>query len=278
LIFSELSGNNACFSKNSVQMPEGPSVVILKEEVQQFTGKEIISVSGNSKIDQSRLRNLKVISFKSWGKHFLICFENFTLRIHFLMFGSYRINESKDRPVRLNLTFTNGEINFYSCSIKFLEGEIETLYDFSADVMSEIWNPKKAKVKIRKLPDELVCDVLLDQNIFSGVGNIIKNEVLYRIRVHPESKIAALPVRKLNELIREARNYSFDFFEWKKKYELKKHWLAHTKKICLRCNLPIIKKYTGIRNRRSFFCPNCQKQYISLSDTKISEDISKDLV
>ena len=53
-------------------MPEGPSVVLLKEEVVQFTGEEIIAVKGNSKIEQSRLVNIPVLSFKSWGKHFLI--------------------------------------------------------------------------------------------------------------------------------------------------------------------------------------------------------------
>ena len=41
------------------------------------------------------------------------------------MFGSYRIDEKKiDRPVRLNMTFENGEINLYACSIKFLERDI----------------------------------------------------------------------------------------------------------------------------------------------------------
>ena len=77
-------------------MPEGPSIVILKEEVQQFTGRKVTAVSGNTKkIDLSRLQNKKVHAFKSWGKHFLICFNNFTVRIHFLMFGSYRVNDKK---------------------------------------------------------------------------------------------------------------------------------------------------------------------------------------
>ncbi len=53
-------------------MPEGPSIVLLKEEVLQFTGKKIVSIGGNSKIEQSRLLNQKIVSFKSWGKHFLI--------------------------------------------------------------------------------------------------------------------------------------------------------------------------------------------------------------
>lgn len=79
-------------------MPEGPSIVILKEEADQFSGQKILSVAGNSKIDQSRLRGQTVIAFKSWGKHFLICFEGFSLRVHFLLFGSYQINDRKEAP------------------------------------------------------------------------------------------------------------------------------------------------------------------------------------
>lgn len=134
-------------------------------------------------------------------------------------------------------------------------------YDFSPDVMSVEWSPRKAKAKLRKVPQELVCDALLEQDIFSEVGNIIKNEVLYRIRVHPESTVGKLPAIRMKRLIEEARNYSFDFLEWKRQFELKKHWLAHTKKICLRCNLTIIKKYTGNKKRRSFFWLKCQRLY-----------------
>ena len=242
-------------------MPEGPSIVILKEEVQEFTGKKIIMVSGNSKLDLSRLENKKVIAFKSWGKHFLICFDEFTIRIHFLLFGTYRINERRAMPVRMSLIFKNGEINFYSCSIKFLEGDIDSHYDWGEDVMNDRWDASKAKVKLKEVPNRLICDTLLEQDIFSGVGNIIKNEILYRAYVHPESKTGNIPEVKIDELIYEARIYSFEFLNWKKQYELKKHWLAHTKKVCLRCELPIIKKYTGVKKRRSFYCENCQILY-----------------
>lgn len=242
-------------------MPEGPSIVLLKEAVQKFTGQEVLSVSGNSKIDQTRLPGKKVTAFKSWGKHFLICFDGFTVRVHFLMFGSYTIDEKKDRAERLNLTFENGEINFYSCAVKMLDGDVNTHYDWSADVMNEAWNAKNAKAKLKNTPDKLICDALLEQDIFSGVGNIIKNEVLYRVRVHPESLVGKIPVAKMKEIIEEAQNYSFEFLEWKRDYVLRQHWLAHTKKMCLRCNLPIIKKYTGVKKRRSFFCTNCQRLY-----------------
>jgi len=172
-------------------MPEGPSIILLKEAIVQFTGKKIFSVDGNTKtIDKDRLLNKKVIAFKSWGKHFLICFKNFTIRIHFLLFGSYLINEEKITPVRLKLVFNNGELNFYACSVQIIEGDIENHYDWSADVMNDLWDAKKAELKLKKAADSLlICDALLEQEIFAGVGNIIKNEVLYRVSVHPDSLV-----------------------------------------------------------------------------------------
>lgn len=240
-------------------MPEGPSIVIAKENMQQFTGEKILSASGNGSIDFKRLEGKNILQFKTWGKHFLICFEDFTVKIHFLMFGTYLINEQKELKPRLSLAFDDGELNFYTCSVKILEGDINDHYQWNEDVMNESWDPKKAQQSLDKISDEMICDALLDQNIFSGVGNIIKNEVLYRCRIHPESLVGKIPLEDLSWLIGECSIYSFEFLYWKKKNELKKQWLAHTKKMCLRCNLPLQKKYTGKKKRRSFFCTNCQK-------------------
>jgi endonuclease-8 len=49
-------------------MPEGPSIVILKEEAQQFSGRKILSAEGNTKIDKERMVELNIRAFKSWGK------------------------------------------------------------------------------------------------------------------------------------------------------------------------------------------------------------------
>ena len=246
-------------------MPEGPSIVILKEAVAIYKGKKITAVTGNSKIDQQRLLNQQVIDFKSWGKHFLICFKGFTVRIHFLLFGSYLVDEYKDRPVRLGLSFGKGQINLYACAVKIIEGDINDNYDFSGDVMNDTWDANKAALKLKQHPGLMVCDALLDQDIFAGVGNIIKNEVLYRIKVHPESQVGKLPNQKQKQLIEQARIYSFDFLEWKKQFVLKQHWQAHSKKICKRCELPMLKKITGVKKRRSFFCTKCQKLFNELS-------------
>jgi endonuclease VIII len=241
---------------------EGPSLVILREAVKSFRHKKIIKAAGTTvSMEPATLQGQTIQDFKTWGKHFLIVFKKFSLRIHFLMFGSYRINERKSAKPRLSLQFVHGEINFYTCAITRLEEDLDTLYDWSSDVMNDDWNALRARKKIKKNPKATVSDILLDQNIFAGVGNIIKNEVLFRIKVHPETEVGALSGRKLSLLIAEARNYSFDFYRWKKVYELKKHWLIYTKKKCPECKGAVTKKYTGITKRRSFFCENCQKYY-----------------
>jgi len=242
---------------------EGPSLVILKEALKSFKGKKIKKASGTTtQIEPDDLINQTVVDFKSWGKHFLIQLKKFSVRIHFLMFGSYRMNERKaEAKPRLHLEFSRGELNFYTCSIVKIDDDLDDVYDWSVDVMSDQWNPAKARRKIKRASHLTVSDILLDQTIFSGVGNIIKNEVLFRIRVHPEVTIQNLPARKLTALIAEARNYSFDFYRWKKIFQLKKHWLIYTKRKCPECKGPVMKKYTGLTKRRSFFCEHCQTFY-----------------
>lgn len=244
-------------------MPEGPSLFILKEETARYVGQEIVEAGGNTTaIDTGRLVGQTILSLRTWGKHFLIELPDMALRIHFLLFGTYRVNERRDKPPRLFLRMADGgEINFYACSVREIERDLDAQYDWSADVMNEAWNPARARKKLRAQPHMLACDALLNQDIFSGVGNIIKNEVLFRIRVHPSSTVGALPARKLCALVAEARQYSFDFLEWKKQYVLKQHWLAHAKTTCPRCNIPFKKAHLGRSNRRSFFCERCQKRY-----------------
>jgi endonuclease-8 len=243
-------------------MPEGPSIVILKEAVQQFKNKQVTAANGNSKkIDATLLAGQIITDFKSWGKHFLICFPQFTIRIHFMLFGSYRINESSDKSPRLQLQFDDGELNFYACSVQLIEQPLDEVYDWTEDVMNPLFDQEKAIEKLQSQPGMLACDSILNQHIFSGAGNIFKNEVLFRIRVHPESCIGNLPAQKLQELITETVNYAFDFLRWKKEFTLRQHWLAHTKSICPRDHVKFHRAILGKTHRRSFFCDICQVLY-----------------
>jgi endonuclease-8 len=250
-------------------MPEGPSLVILREQAAVFAGHTIRHAEGTSNnpetgVDMDALAGQPVLDVRTFGKHFLLRLGDRALRIHLLMFGTYRINETKDAKARLSLFFDDDStLHFYTCSVKTITDDLDSEYDWRADVMADAWSPALALKKLRARPDLLVCDALLDQTIFAGVGNIIKNEVLFRIRLHPLSTVGDVPAAKLRELVAQARTYSFDFLGWKREGVLKKNWLAHTKRICPRCEIPFERGHLGKTQRRSFFCGRCQKLYAS---------------
>ncbi|WP_027381712.1 DNA-formamidopyrimidine glycosylase family protein [Chryseobacterium daeguense] len=244
-------------------MPEGPSIILMKESLQKFAGKKVTEAHGNAKIDKEILEGKILREIRTFGKQTYLVFDDIAVRIHLLMFGSHSIDEQTkpDRQLRLSLLFKEGGMYFYTCHVKLVDHEFLSKIDWEADVMSNEWNPKKTENKLKSHPEMMVCDALMDQDIFSGVGNIIKNEVLFRIGVQPESLVGNMSAKKIKELIAEARNYSFDFLKWKREFTLKKHWLAHTKKICPICGQKLIKKQTGMGKRRSFYCEKDQKLY-----------------
>jgi endonuclease VIII len=245
-------------------MPEGPSIVLAREAIEVFVGKKVIEASGSSlNVEYGSLHGAKIKSVKSWGKHLLISFEGFTIRVHFLMFGSYTVNNpKKNRIPKLSILFARGKsLNFYACSIVTLQGPLRKQYDWTGDVLNKRWDPEKALTKLRKQPNDLVSDALLDQTIFAGVGNIIKNEILHRTKIHPESMLRNIPLARKRELIKQAVVYSKEFLKWKRAFELKKHWQVYTKKICPRDQHVITKKYLGSGKRRTFYCEACQKLY-----------------
>lgn len=239
---------------------EGPSLVIAAIEMQKFVNQKIIEASGNSKqIPFDKLINSNIENIQSWGKHLLLRFSHCILRVHFLMYGSYRIDEKReDKIPRLLLRTKKNQMFFYNCSIKEISEEDFSHYEWSADVMSDDWDPNKALRKVLSKKNEMVCDVLMDQNIFAGVGNIIKNEVLFRLHIHPEIKIKNLSKKKLIQLIDETKNYCEEFFEWKVLYIFKSNWRIMRKGECPDCHGKVERRKTGKLKRWSFICLNCQ--------------------
>jgi len=240
-------------------MPEGPTLIILKEALQPYKNRKVLKVAGNSREPIGQIKGKMLQDIRTWGKQLLLYFSGFTLRIHFLLFGSYSINEPKaNRTPRVSLQFTNGTVYFYACSVRFLEGDIEALYPWEADIMSDAWNPKRTRKLLTQQPELLVCDALLTQELFAGSGNIIKNEVLFRTRIHPLNTVSDLPAAQLTALIKDVHTYSFLFLKWKQQFVLKQHWSVHNKSTCPRCHIPLKRAYLGKFKRRTFYCENCQ--------------------
>ncbi len=249
---------------------EGPSLFLAAEQLLPFLNKIILEVNGNTKIGKERLFNREIVDLFSWGKHLVLQFDKFALRIHFLLFGSFEAiiegkkvtgdYPSKNRPPRLQLIFKNGKINLYSCSLKYLEtSNAHEIYDTSIDIMSSEWDSKKALKKMKENKNSELGDILLDQTTFAGVGNIIKNEVLYLLGKPPTQVLGTLSLAEQKKLIAITQQFSHQFYEWRKCFELRKHYMIYRKSICPKCQKKIVRKKTGKWMRVSYFCPHCQK-------------------
>jgi endonuclease-8 len=243
-------------------MPEGPSIVILKDQLKPFKNKRVTEASGYAKnVDPDLFKENTVNGIKTWGKQLLISFKGFTISVHMGLFGSYRINSRGKRNASLHLQFGDDQVNFYISKIKVIEGSLSKVYDWSADIMSKKWDADKASEKLKIKPERMICDTLLDQQIFAGSGNIIKNESLFRARIHPESLCGKIPEEKLKVLLKVVVEFTADFLIWKKKNVLTKHLQAYQKITCPRNHIAFHKTDTGKSKRHSFYCDKCQELY-----------------
>ena len=248
---------------------EGPSLFLAKEQLKPFRKKVVLSALGNTSIEKSRFEGHIVKDIFSWGKHLLFQFDGFALKVHFLLFGTFSaVVEGKSvtgdykttRVPRLALTFENGQISMYNCSVKIIEHPtLKTTYDYAADIMSPTWNSVLAYRKMKKFPDEEIGDVLLDQDIFGGVGNIIKNEILSLARTNAKQKLRDLSPHGRKHILALARSFSLQFYKWRRKFVLRLNLKIHRKGVCPHCGGKVTHQKTGKRHRWSHYCPVCQK-------------------
>lgn len=243
-------------------MPEGPQIVFLKEQAGIFVDQEvIIAKSDYTEIPIEIISGQPLRNIKSFGKELLLCFPDFTIRVHLMFFGKYAINGSINRQLTLGLTFENGDLNFYACHCIIIQNQLNLVYDWEKDVMQENFNFNQAFTNLRSQPEKLICDALLDQSILAGVGNGIKNEALFQAQIHPENMVGIIPETHLKSLIKACVIISFEYLQWLKEEINPITWRVYRQKVCPRDHLNLRKEKLGKTQRSSYFCEKCQVLY-----------------
>ncbi|MEO8413161.1 MAG: DNA-formamidopyrimidine glycosylase family protein [Ginsengibacter sp.] len=194
-------------------MPEGPSILHLKNQLTPFIGQKVTKAGGYGPMNTKWIKGKKLLDICTWGKHLLFVFENGTVRVHLGLFGDVLVNERKKVNRSFYLEFSKCEINGYVVRSEKLTAALNEIYDWRVDILSKEFAPAYIKTLIRKQKDKTIDDVLMDQKIFSGVGNIIRNEALYRAGIHPLSVTGKIPAVKITKLIKEVVNYSRLFYD-----------------------------------------------------------------
>lgn len=106
--------------------------------------------------------------------------------------------------------------------MKIIEhARLKTTYEYAADIMSPTWDSALAYGKMKRCLGEEIGDVLLDQSIFGGVGNIIKNEILSLARTNAKQKVGDLLPQGRKSIVVLARSFSRQFYKWRKQFVLR---------------------------------------------------------
>ena len=74
---------------------EGPPLKVIAEELSFLADNKITSVFGSAKIEKELLEGRTIKRVYSRGKNLLFQFPEYTVRVHFVMFGSYTIDNPR---------------------------------------------------------------------------------------------------------------------------------------------------------------------------------------
>lgn len=240
-------------------MPEGPSILHLRDQLMPFKNKVVKNAGGYGKMPTEWIKGKKLLDVKTWGKHLLLVFTNGTVRIHLGLFGDVLINERKKVNRSFFLEFTHGEINGYVVRAKKIDHP-EEVYDWRTDILSPEFDKNYVKKIVRQEKEKMIDDVLMDQDIFTGVGNIIRNEALYRAGIHPLSIVEKIPPVKLTKLIQEVLKYARVFYNHLKENGVNKDFQVYKQEFAedgSEVTMSVLKK----TNRKIYFSEHHQVLY-----------------
>jgi endonuclease VIII len=216
------------------------------------------------------------------GKHVLLRFSgDLTLRTHMRMNGSwhlYRPGERWRRPARdMRILIATSEYEAVGFAIpvaEFLDARSEARQDdlrkMGPDLLGA-FDEDEAVRRIREHDREEIADVLLNQRVVAGIGNIYKCETLFLCGVNPFSRTADLHDDTLRALLRTARKYllanvarrsggivTYAGFQRERGEGGRHYAYGRAGRACRKCGATIQLRAQGTHARLTYWCPGCQ--------------------
>lgn len=154
-----------------------------------------------------------VTSVSARGKHLLIAFSgDLILHTHMRMNGSWHIYRPGERwrapkhDMRIRIeTDAFVAVGFSIPVAEFLSreelGRHPRISALGPDLASADFDRDEVRRRMSAHPDEPLHDVLLDQRVLAGIGNVLKSEVLFVARLDPFMAAGALTPEQFDRLI-----------------------------------------------------------------------------
>ena len=189
-------------------MPEGHSIQHAARSQRPFLkGRElrVSSPQGRFIEGAERLDGRKCKDVEAWGKHLLYPFiGGLHLHVHLGMYGRIREHAHAVEPlgaVRVRLEAPDRVVDISgpaACEVLDKVGREALLARLGPDPLRRDAEPERAWKRIARSRVAL-GQMLMDQSVVAGIGNIYRAELLWRARLHPR-----LPGRELEHSAWEA--------------------------------------------------------------------------
>ncbi|MGI9117516.1 MAG: DNA-formamidopyrimidine glycosylase family protein, partial [Gaiellales bacterium] len=126
------------------------------------------------------------------------------------------------------------------------------------DVLDDGFDAAAAAARARRGPaEQTVADVLLDQRVLAGVGNVWKSEALFDRRLDPWTRVADLDDAALTGLLeRAAAMMRAHVASGAMRRPVRVYGRAN--RPCPACGACIRARAQGDEGRRTYWCPACQ--------------------
>ncbi|HEX6495008.1 MAG TPA: DNA-formamidopyrimidine glycosylase family protein [Acidobacteriaceae bacterium] len=239
--------------------------------------------------DNTPVAGRTVEKVESRGKWLLIHFSgDLILVTHMLMSGSwhiYRTGERWQRPRRdmraviaaaefEAVAFNVPVAKFYTAITLARNSAIPKL---GPDLLGANFAADEARARLLAHCDEEIANVLLNQQVIAGLGNVYKSEVLFACGVHPFRLVSTLAIAEIDCILERARR----FLEMNVKDGTGGGMMTYTGlrrttraddpgarlwvyrrqgKECRRCGAAIQMQRQGTGARSTYWCPVCQPE------------------
>ena len=245
-------------------------------------GREVTDASTTvAGVAVGRLIGRRVDSAEAWGKHLLIRFspeaheppgrEGLVLHSHLRMSGSWHVYQVGDpwrrpaRQARLVLTCRDRQaVCFNAPVVELLAPRAEQVHPalsrLGPDVLCDPIDVETIQARARARPPETpLGELLLDQRVLSGIGNIYRCEALFLRGLHPWTAQSSIDDDALAALVTAAGDLMRASLGPLRGSSREQHWVyRRSGRPCRRCGTLVCSRRQGDQARTAYWCPTCQ--------------------
>lgn len=253
-------------------MPEGDSIYRAAQALHRaLAGRTVTSfetvLPKLARVDDDApVKGRTIERVRAAGKNLIIEFSgDLHLHTHMKMNGSwhiYRPGERWQRPRRdmrivistddyIAVAFTVPVAEFHSSRGLARNSDLRGM---GPDLLGATFDRDEALRRIRARPGEEIANVLLNQRVLAGIGNIWKSETLFCAGVDPFTRVADLDDAQLERIVDCAYKLLRHSAEARSTFAV----YSRGGDPCRRCGSPIRYRKQGDDARGTYWCPKCQ--------------------